>query len=124
MIRRRHTALVLALVVSLGWSAVAGCTDSVQAKAPEMACCLHGHHDCKHAAPSMACCNTSASNATDQQATVVKATRSAQVPLVAVDHFVDPIPAPSAVRSLRRLDPAPIRPPDIPTYLIDSVFLL
>ena len=120
----RTMGVALLLVVSLGWSAVAACTDLAPTSAPQMACCLQSHQDCEHSA--VECCTSPASHVGDQQSTSAKPTSSKLVPVLDLVRFVDPVPVTSTSpeRIVRWFDQAPARPPDIPTYLLDSVFLL
>ena len=125
-LRQRATGTVVLLVVSLAWSIVAACTDDAPAGEPQMACCLAGHQDCEHAAPSMECCTSPAPPGAGQQSATVKPTSSKFVPVLHLVRLVDPVPvaSTSAERIVRLLDRAPARPPDTPTYLLDSVFRL
>ena len=126
MSRLRHRAMgvALILVVSLGWSAVAACTDSVPTDDTQMACCLEVHQGCEHAA--VECCTSPASPAANQQSASVKPASVKFVPVLHLVRFLNPVSVrfASATRPVGWLNPAPVRPPDTPTYLIDSVFLL
>ena len=126
MARGFQNALGLTLIVALGWSATASCMDGAQASAAQMACCLQGQHDCERAAQAMACCKTPTSRPADQQSTAPKLTRSPLIPVLDLVRLADRVPLTfrSAERRLGRLDHAAARPPDTPTYLLDSVFLL
>ena len=128
MTRSRHVAMgiALVLVVSLGWSAVAACADSMLTTAPEMACCLQTHDDCDHAPATMTCCTSPDPQAGDRQSPSVTPTQSKFVPVLDLVRFVDSVSviSPTAERILRPFDDAPARPSDTPTYLLDSVFRL
>ena len=128
MTRSRHLAIgiALVLVVSLGWSAVAACTDGMLTSAPEMACCLQTHDDCDHAPATMTCCASPDPQPGDRQSPSVAPTPSKFVPVLDLVRLVDPVSVilPTAERILRSIDHVPVRQPDTPTYLLDSVFRL
>ena len=128
MTRSRPVAIGIALVLvgSLGWSAVAACTDSVLTSTAEMACCLKAGDDCDHAPASMTCCTSPDPQPGDRQSPSVTPTHSKFVPALDLVRFIDPVSvlSTSAERIARSFDHAPVRPLDTPTYLLDSVFRL
>ena len=119
-------AIALVLVVALGWSAAAACADLTPSSAPEMACCLMGHDDCDHASATMTCCASPDPQPGDRQSPSVAPTPSKFVPVLDLVRLVDPVSVilPTAERILRSIDHVPVRQPDTPTYLLDSVFRL